>query len=323
MVSYIVRRLAQGVAIMVGVTTLTFVLIHAVPGEPFAAVLGEARLSPEMREAWRAHYGLDRPLSVQYAVYLGNVVRGDLGSSFASQRSVSEVLRDYVPNTLLLMTVALAFSFLIGAALGALQAARSGTLFDRITSRAGLVIAAIPDFWLATAAIFIFAVRWRFLPPGGMVDVGLHDSYSWLGRVLDTGRHLVLPAATLALTMSAVVARYQRDALLEALPQDYVRTARAKGMSERRVVLRHALRNALLPTITLLGLALPALLGGAVFVETVFAWPGMGLLAVNAVTAFDYPVVLATTLLGSAMVVLGGLIADVLYAVADPRLRRA
>jgi peptide/nickel transport system permease protein len=209
------------------------------------------------------------------------------------------------------MSVALALSFVGGIGLGALQASWRGTLFDRVASRASLVIAAVPDFWLASAAIFVFALHWRLAPPGGMVDVGLHRSYSTLGRALDTIRHLVLPAGTLALAAGAVVARYQRAALLEVLPHDYVRTARAKGVRERDVVYHHALRNALLPTITLLGLALPALLGGAVFVETVFAWPGMGLLAVNAVTAFDYPLVV------------GGLIADILYAVADPRLRRA
>jgi peptide/nickel transport system permease protein len=184
------------------------------------------------------------------------------------------------------------------------------------------VIAAVPDFWLATAAIFVFSLHWRLAPPGGMADVALHRSYSPVGRVLDTIRHLILPAGTLALVVGVVVARYQRAALLEVLPHDYVRTARAKGVSEGGVIYRHALRNALLPTITLLGLAIPSLLGGAVFVETVFAWPGMGLLAVNAVTSFDYPLVLATTLLASAMVVTGGLIADVLYTVADPRLRR-
>jgi peptide/nickel transport system permease protein len=323
MVSFIGRRLLQGLAIMFGVATLTFVLIHAVPGAPFGAALGEARVTPAMRDAWRAHYGLDRSLPMQYAVYLRNVARGDLGSSFEYQRSVAEVLRDYVPNTLLLMSVALVLSFVGGIALGAVQAARRGTLFDRLTNRASLLIAAVPDFWLATAAIFVFALHWRLAPPGGMTDVALHRSYSLGGRALDTIRHLLLPAGTLALGAGAVVARYQRAALLEVLPYEYVRMARAKGVPERGVIYRHALRNALLPAITLLGLALPALLGGAVFVETVFAWPGMGLLAVNAVTASDYPLVLATTMLASAMVIVGGLVADVLYVVADPRLRRA
>jgi peptide/nickel transport system permease protein len=321
--TFVLRRLAQGLAIMFGVTTLTFALVHAVPGEPFAAVLGEARMTPEIKEAWRAHYGLDRPLPVQFAVYVRNVARGDLGSSFVYQRSVAEVLRDYVPNTLLLMSVALVLSFAGGIGLGALQASRPGGWFDRLTNRVSLVIAALPDFWLATAVVFVFALHWRLAPPGGMTDVALHSMYTPIGRVMDTVRHLVLPAGTLALAMGAVVARYQRDALLEVLPHDYVRTARAKGVSERRVLYRHALRNAFLPTITLFGLALPALIGGAVFVETVFAWPGMGLLAVNAVTSFDYPLVLATTMLASAMVIVGGLVADLLYAVADPRLRHA
>jgi len=317
----VLRRLAQGLAIMFGVTTLTFALVHAVPGEPFAAVLGEARMTPEIQQAWRAHYGLDRPLPVQYALYVRNVARGDLGSSFVYQRSVAAVLRDYVPNTLLLMSVALVLSFVGGIVLGTLQAARPGGRFDRLTSRVSLVIAALPDFWLATAVVFVFALHWRLAPPGGMTDVALHAMYSPMGRVMDTARHLVLPAGTLALAMGAVVARYQRAALLEVLPHDYVRTARAKGVSERRVLYRHALRNAFLPTITLFGLALPALIGGAVFVETVFAWPGLGSLAASAAGNRDYPLLMGTAILAGALLVSASFATDLAYAALDPRVR--
>jgi peptide/nickel transport system permease protein len=323
MASVILRRLIQGLVTVFIVTTLTFLLIHAAPGEPFAGVLGDPRVTPALRAAWRAQYGLDQPLLTQYGHFLGNVARADLGISFTYQRPVGEVLAAAIPSTLLLMLAALAIAFGGGIALGATQAAGAGRWFDRLTGGGTVVVAALPDFWLAMVVLFFFALRWQVAPAGGMVDQVMHDSYSPWGRALDVLRHLALPAATLGVIVGAALARYQRAALLEALPDEYVRTARAKGVSRRRVVYYHALRNALLPTITLFGLAIPALLGGAVFIEAIFAWPGMGRLAVDAVANRDYPLVLATTMAGSLFVVAGGILADILYAVADPRLRRA
>ena len=324
MASFLLRRLVQGLAIVFAVATLTFVLIHAAPGEPFVTMLDDPRMTPEIRAAWRAQYGLDLPLPTQYVRFLTNTARGDLGTSFTYQRPVFDVLAAAVPPTLLLMSVALVLSFAGGIALGALQAAHPGGWFDRLTGTATVVVAAVPDFWLAIAALFLFAVRWHLgVPSGGMIDPAMHRFYSPARRVLDVLHHLMLPALTLTLVVGAAVARYQRSALLEALPDDYVRTARAKGVPRSGVVYRHALRNALLPTVTLFGLGFPALLGGAVFVETVFSWPGMGGLTVGAVGNHDYPLVLAATIVGSIMVVVGGLVADVLYAAVDPRLRRA
>ncbi|HSA54297.1 MAG TPA: ABC transporter permease [Gemmatimonadaceae bacterium] len=323
MTAFLLRRLGQGLVVVFGVVTFTFVLIHAAPGEPFADVLEDARLSPDALAALRARYGLDQPLPTQYGRFLWGVARGDLGLSLSQQRPVAAVLADALPNTLLLMSVALVLGFAGGIALGAAQGARPGSRFDRLTGSLGLAVAALPEFWLALMAMLLLAGTWRLLPVSGMIDPVLHPYLSPAGRVLDVARHLVLPAGTLALIIGAAVSRYQRAALLEVLPDPFVRTARAKGAPRRAVIFRHALRNALLPIITLGGLAVPALLGGAVFVEGIFAWPGMGRLVVEAVETRDYPVVLASVMLGSVLVVLGGLIADLLYAAADPRLRRA
>jgi peptide/nickel transport system permease protein len=248
-------------------------------------------------------------------------VRGDFGDSYYYQRPVRAVLADTLPNTVLLMGVALVLGFGGGIVLGAAQAARAGGRFDRLTGGIAVMVASLPEFWLALVVLLLFAEKWRLLPVTGMTDVAMHSLMTPAGRFLDVVRHLVLPAGTLAVIIGAVVSRYQRAALLDALPDDYVRTARAKGLGRSAVIMRHALRNALLPIITLGGLAVPALLGGAVFVEQIFAWPGMGRLAVDAVQARDYPLVVATVMLASTLVILGALLADLVHAAVDPRLR--
>ncbi|HPV77585.1 MAG TPA: ABC transporter permease, partial [Gemmatimonadaceae bacterium] len=205
---------------------------------------------------------------------------------------------------------------------GAAQAARAGTRLDRVASRISVALSALPDFWLALALLLVFALRLRWFPVSGMMDQTTHEYLTPMGKLRDVLWHLVLPSTTLALVIGAVVARHQRQALVDILPEEFVRSARAKGVGERSVIMRHALRNALLPIITLFGLALPALVGGAVFVEYIFAWPGMGRVALDALAARDYPVVLGTTLVGSALVVVGSVLADLLSAAVDPRLRR-
>jgi peptide/nickel transport system permease protein len=219
------------------------------------------------------------------------------------------------------MTAAILAAFTLGIAVGALQAVRRGSWLDRATSAVLMFFYSVPDFWLALMALLALAYWIPIFPTGGMTDQVLHDYMSLGGRIRDVLAHLVLPALTLALLSAAGIARYQRSALLEVLPQDFVRTARAKGLPERTVVLKHALRNALLPVITLLGLSLPALVGGAFFVEKVFAWPGMGYVAATAINARDYDLVTGTVIVGGIMVAVGSLLADLLYAVADPRLR--
>jgi len=323
LVVFLLTRLARGLLIVFLTTTLTFFLIHAAPGEPLAGPMEDPRMTAAMRDAERARYGLDQPLGVQYVRFLRNVATGNLGVSFTYSRPVIDVLRDAVPRTLLLMSTALVLGFAAGIALGALQGARAGAWFDRLSGGAAVLVASLPDFWLALIVLLLFAGTWRLFPGSGLSDPTISPSAPLATRVLDVMRHLVLPAGTLALLIAATVSRYQRAALIEALPNHWTRTARAKGVPARRVIFRHALRNAVLPVITLGGLAVPALLGGAVFIEVAFTWNGMGSLAVQAVGNRDHFLVLAIVLLSSAFVVIGAILADLAQAVADPRLRDA
>ncbi len=319
--AFLFRRLLQGIVILATVATITFILVHLAPGGPFAGKLDDARFTPAMREALVHRYGLDQPLPTQYVRYVGRLLHGDLDISLAQQRPVRTILAEAIPRSLLLMSVALICGFALGIVVGAWQAARRGSWLDRVTGRVSVAIAALPDFWLALTLLLVFAVRLRWFPVSGMVDDTMHEYLSPIGKLRDIVWHLALPATTLTLIIAAVVARYQRQALLDVLPDEFVRAARAKGATERRIVLHHALRNALLPTIALFGMALPALVGGSVFIEFIFAWPGMGRAAVEALGARDYPVVLGTTLVSSALVVVGSMVSDLLAAVVDPRRR--
>jgi len=317
---YLAGRIGQLLIVVFLVTAISFFLIRLAPGDPFSFV-GDYTINDAVRDRLRAQFGYDKPLIEQFVLFLGNVARGRLGYSHSMHRDVGSVIADAVPRTLLLMSAALAASFAIGIALGALQAMRRGSWLDRATSGVLLLFYSIPDFWLALMALLAFAYWLPIFPAGGMIDQVMHDYMSFGGRVRDVIAHLILPSLTLALLSAAGIARFQRAALIEVLPQDYVRTARAKGLSEHGVVLKHALRNALLPVITLLGLSLPALVGGTFFVEKVFSWPGMGYIAANAIAARDYDLVTGTVIVGGIMVAVGSLLADLLYAAADPRLR--
>ena len=303
------------------VTTLVFVLIHVAPGDPFGAALDNPNVTEALRARWRAMYGLDRPIAEQYLLYLRNVARGDFGWSFSMHRPVLDVLKDALPNTLLLAGTAVVFGFAGGIALATAQARHPGSRTDRVLGAGSMFFYAMPDFWLALMMMLIFAYWFPILPVAGAVDPVMHDYMGAAAAFWDRLRHLVLPATTLALLSGAAIARYQRAELLRVLPDDFVRTARAKGVGERRIMLAHVLRNALLPTISLLGLSLPVLFTGAVFVERVFAWPGMGWVILNAVATRDYPLVTAGVIIAAATVTLGSLAADLLYAVADPRVR--
>jgi len=317
--AWLLRRLTAALAIVFAVVTLTFVAIHLAPGTPFLSP--DRPMDPAAVSRLRAHFGLDQPLPVQYVRYLGALARGDLGESFSQRRPVAAALTDAIPNTILLTGTALAIDFLLGLAIGVFQAARARHRSDYALTSITLFFYSLPTFWLGLVLLLVFGQWLGWFPVGGVVDPVLYDSLGVAGRLLDRLRHLALPALTLGLVGAAGTARFQRAAMLEALGQDFVRAARAKGLAERRVLSRHALPNALLPYITLLGLALPFLLTGAVLVETVFAWPGMGKLAADAIASRDYPVVTATTLFASMLVVAGSLLADVLYAAADPRVR--
>ena len=318
---YLLARALQAVVIVALVVTITFLLIHAAPGDPFAATLDNPNVSSSVRATLRAQYGLDRPLPEQFARYASQLARGEMGWSFSHGRPVRSVLAAVVPKTLLLMGTALVASFLLGVAVALVQVSRHGSLLDRTLDRISLILAAMPDFWLAILMLLGFTYWLPLFPIGGAVDPIVHDYLSPAGRFLDTVRHLALPAFTLTLLYASGIARFQRSALLDVMPSDFIRTARGKGLREREILLRHAMRNASLTLITLIGLSLPALLTGAVFIEKVFAWPGMGLTMVDAVGSRDYPLVIGAVIAGSVLVVAGSLLADLLYGWADPRLR--
>jgi peptide/nickel transport system permease protein len=317
----VARRLLQAVVIVAIAATATFLLVKLAPGDPLGDLVTNPRVPAEVRERLRERWGLDRPVHEQYALYVRNLARGDLGWSFSQSRPVAHALVDALPNTMLLMGVALVGAFVLGVATGVVRAARRGSVADRALGAGTLFFYSMPDFWLAIMAMLVFAYWVPIFPTSGMTTAVIYDYLSPAGKLLDRLRHLVLPATTLVLLLAAIIARYQRAAFLDVATQDFVRTARAKGLTERAVLWRHVLRNALLPVITLLGLALPMLVGGAVFIEHVFAWPGMGRLVVVAIAARDHSLVMAIVILGSVLVTLGSLLADVLYAVADPRLR--
>lgn len=321
MLSFLARRLIQGVIVVALVASIVFALIHAAPGDPFASAIDNPSVTGAVRAAWRHSYGLDRPLSEQYVRYVTSVFRGDLGFSFSLQRPVADVLRDALPNTLLLMGTGLVAGFLLGIAIAIVQVKHRGKLTDRALGAFSLVMFSVPDFWLAMLMLAALAFWIPVFPIGGAMDPVMHDFLSPAARVADRVKHLLLPALTLALLYFPLIARHQRAALLDALPSDYVTTARAKGLSESSVIRHHALRNSLLPIVTLLGVAFPALLTGAVFIEKVFSWPGMGLVIVNSIGSRDYPLLTASVILGSAFVVIGSIVADSAYRLLDPRMR--
>ena len=321
MLRYIARRLGQAAVIVAIVAAITFALIHLAPGDPFSAILDNPNVSEKVRTTLRAQYGLDRPLAEQFVRYVNALAHGELGWSFSHDRPVREVLSTALPNTLLLMSVALVGSFALGILIALFQVARKGTAIDQTLSAITLFFFSMPDFWLGILALLTFTYWLPIFPVGGAVDPVMHEFLGPAGRIVDRLRHLALPALTLILLASATVARFQRAALLDVLPADYVRTARLKGLTERQVLRRHVLRNALLPIVTLVGLSFPALLTGAFFIEKIFAWPGMGYAVVNAIGARDYPLVVGGVIIGSILVTLGSLLADLLYAWADPRLR--
>jgi peptide/nickel transport system permease protein len=320
---YFARRLAFAAVTVAAVVIITFVLVHLAPGEPMLGSPERTLAAPETLGRQRALFGLDRPLAGQLAAYVRNLAHGELGESFTLHRPVADVLADAVPNTLLLGGAALLLSLLLGLAVGVLQALRPRSLADTALSAITLLFYSVPVFWLGLMLLLVFGQELRWLPVSGMTTPGTRGALGPLAHAVDVARHLVLPAATLALVQAAAFARFQRSALLETLGADFVRTARAKGLPERLVLLRHALRTALAPTITLAGLAVPYLLAGSVLVESVFGWPGLGRVAYDAIFARDYNVITGTALVAGWLVAAGNLLADMALAVVDPRVRPA
>lgn len=306
MMSFLVSRLASALVVVLGVVCLVFFLLHLVPGDPVDMMLGESA-RPADRAALREALGLDRPLLVQLWEYLRGLTQLDLGTSFHSRRPIAELLLERLPATAELAAAGLLVAVAIAFPLGILAAVRKDTAWDQGAMSFSLIGVSVPNFWLGPVLILVFSLWLGWFPVSGRDGVA----------------SLVLPAVTLGTALAAVLSRMVRSTLLEVLGEDYIRTARAKGLSERQVVLHHALRNALLPIITLLGLQLGALLGGAVITETVFSWPGVGKLTVDAILRRDYPVVQAAVLLISVSYVGVNLLTDLVYAWADPRIRES
>lgn len=316
---HLVARLWQSLIVVVLVTTISFVIVRLAPGDPFS--YASTTITPAVRAHWREQFGYNRPLPEQFVRYVTSVLHGQLGYSFQMHESVADALRQAVPRTLLLGGVSLFFSFLLGIGVGVVQAMRRGSWFDRLSSGSLLILYSLPDFWGALVILLIFGYWWPVLPAGNIVTPVMHDYMPGWAAFVDRITHLILPVSALTLLTTAGIARYQRAAMLEVLPSDYIRTARAKGLTERQVIWKHALRTALTPMVILLGLALPGVLGGTLFIETVFSWPGMGLLAAHAIKSSDYDLVTATVVVGSVIVVIGNLLADLLHMAIDPRVR--
>ncbi len=317
---YTIRRLASAAVLLVLVLSFTFFFIHLAPGDP-TNLFEDSRLDPEAREALRRIYGLDRPLLQQYTTWMRSVLlEGNWGISYVHSRPVTEVVAERIPATLLLAGVALALQFLCGILLGMVAARRAGSPTDHTLRLTSLIFYSLPIFWTGLMALMLFSHHWSVFPAGHMRSVNA-ATLPPLSRLADLLHHLALPVLVLVLGGAGVVARFARNSLLEVLRQDYIRTARAKGLPERRVLWIHALKNAATPLVQLLGLSLPFLLSGSLVVEVVFSWPGMGRLAYDSILARDYPVILATTALAGVLVVVGNLLADTAQAALDPRVR--
>jgi peptide/nickel transport system permease protein len=320
MAGLIIRRLLQMIPLLIGITFLTFAIVYLVPGSPVSSLQFDPRVTDADRERIEEQLGLNEPWPKQYAIWLSHTARGDLGISLDNYTSVRTRLLNVLPNTLLLSGTALIVALMVSIPIGILSAVKQNSMFDHISTIGSVAFYAMPVFWLGLLFIILFSVKFKewglpSLPVGGMQN--LRGS----GGVLDRVEHLILPVAALALVQIASWTRYIRSSMLEVIRQDYIRTARAKGLKDQPVYYQHAFRNALIPLVTLVGLSIPDLFGGAFLIETIFAWNGMGRLTVQAVQRNDYTLIMGSTLVFAILTMLGNLLADILYSVVDPRIR--
>jgi len=308
---FVLRRCAQSAVVLLGVTLVVFLLLQLVPGDPVRIALG-TRYDQDTYDALRARSGLDRPLPVQYLSYVGHALTGDLGVSFRSGQPVTSIVVERMPATVSLAVAALLFALVVAFPLGVLSAVRNGSPLDhtaRVFSQLGV---SVPDFWMGILGIIVLSGTLGWLPPSGYTPF-TEDPVDW-------ARHIVLPAVTVGLVTAAILTRFIRSSVLEAMSEDYVRTAEGKGLTPRVVVVRHVLRNALIPVVTVAAVQLAGLLGGVIVIEVLFAWPGIGRLTYDAVQARDYPVLQGAVLLVAALFLIVNLLVDVLYAKLDPRI---
>ena len=315
MSTFLVRRLMQALLLLVIVSMIGFAILHLAPGGPMSQFAAGGDMTQADLDRIAEQLGLNRPLPIQYLEWLWRMVRGDWGVSFRDQQPVLHIIGSHIGATLELMLTSTLLAMLIGAWVGILGAIKRYSLFDGLATIGAMIALSIPTFWFGLVVIYVFSVGLGWLPAGNRYTIG--D-----GSFLNQVHHLIGPAFVLALVSTAVWSRYMRSSMLEVINQDYVRTARAKGLPERTILLRHSFRNALLPMITITGLHVPTLLSGALVTETVFTWPGMGRLFLDSISYRDYPVVMGILMFTAVLVLLGSLIADLLYGVADPRIAR-
>lgn len=314
--SYIARRLLVSIPVLFGITLVVFFLANLMPGDAVTAmVTDQAPISRQALQARREQLGLDRPMPVRYVIWVGELLQGNLGYSFITFEPIGATIAKRVPATLELMGLSLVFSIVLGIVLGVISALKQYNVLDYVLTVLGFAGLSMPVFFLGMLLIYIFALRLRWFPTSGMGIAG--DAFS----LKDNLRHLVLPALSLGVLRTAVFLRYTRASMLDVLGSDYIRTARGKGLPERLVIIRHALRNALIPIITIIGLNLPVLFAGAVIIETVFQWPGMGLLYITGIRQRDYPMIMGLGLIFAIVVLLSNLVTDIAYGFADPRIR--
>jgi peptide/nickel transport system permease protein len=312
-IGYLVRRFAQSIVVLVLVTLLMFVLFHLLPGNPARAELG-VRAQPQAVAAFDRLNGLNRPIWTQYGTYVDHLLHGNLGYSYVENATVAQLFAQRVPKTVVLVGFSTVLAILVAIPLGIFQAARRNRFSDYALTGLSFTLYSFPTFWLGIVLIEVFAIATHLLPPNAPEGTSL-------GAILSDPRGLVLPVCTLSLVSIAAYSRYMRSSMIESLAEDYIRTARAKGLGRRAVLFRHALRNSLIPMASLIGLSIPTVLSGAVVTESVFNYPGMGLLFVQAATSDDFAVLLGLTLMTAVGVILGSLLADLSYAVLDPRVR--
>ena len=322
MAAYLLKRILMLFPLLLGITLITFTVIHLAPGEPVEMQTAMSpKITAQTRQRLREYYGLDKPLHVQYGLWLGRIARLDFGRSFApDNRPVIDKIRERIPVTLSLNIIALVLEFGLALPIGILAAVRRNSLLDKGLTVFVFLGFAMPTFWLALLLMYFFGVKLEWLPISGLHSLG-SDKLSTGAWLLDLAKHLILPIGVATFGSLAGLSRYMRSTMLEVIGQDYITTARAKGLPERTVILKHAFRNALLPIITLLGFSLPGLIGGSVIFETIFAIPGMGQLFFMGVMARDYPLVMGILVIGAGLTLIGNLLADLCYALADPRIR--
>lgn len=320
MVNFIIKRLTYAILLLLAVITLNFLLIHIAPGDPVETIAGSmGGMSEALRDQLRVQFGLDQPFIVQLGIYLKNIMMGDFGTSYFFNAPVTELIFERVPATLLLVIVSVLLAFIVGTSLGALAARKPNGLLSQIVTTLSIVGYSAPVFWTGIVLIILFASVFPIFPVSDMRSAGM--SHGGIAGVIDVLHHLVLPAFTLAFVYVAQYSRLSRASMIEALSADYIRTARAKGLSEFIVLYKHALRNAVLPVITVLGLQFGNVLAGAILVETVFNWPGLGRLAFDSVLSRDYPTMLGILFFASFLVIIMNQLTDVAYRIIDPRIK--